>query len=128
MRECIAGVKFDCLLEQSRSLRCADRIVPRQSVALQHTLVGDKTRWRLAARSLGITHLYPTDERADDCLHDPVLDGENLVETSVEFFDPNMVAGLGVDQLDADSDTFADAPDATFNDKTNVQFPSDLLH
>ena len=60
------------------------------------------------------------DERADDRLYHPILDGEDRAQLSVEFFAPDLAAGLPVDQLDADADTFAHAPDAALDHKMNV--------
>jgi hypothetical protein len=85
------------------------------------------TGGRFAACALGIGGLHPAYERADDRLHHAILHGENLVRDAVEFFAPDMTAGVGIDQLDADTDPVACAPDAASDHRTNVQIAGHLL-
>jgi hypothetical protein len=61
-------------------------------------------------------------------LHHPVENGEDLIRPAVEFFDPNVVAGLGIDQLDADTHALAHAPDAACNEEAHVHLAGDLPH
>src|SRR6202044_390854 len=105
----------------------AGRFVPGQRVALEHALVGCEAGRRLAPRTLVHRHLHAADERTDERLHHPVENGEYLVRPAVEFFDPDVVAALGIDQLHADTDALAHASDAAADQEAHVQIAGDLL-
>src|SRR5687767_15091427 len=120
MSETIAGVELDCRFEKPGGFGATFRLVPGQCVGLQHIFVGRQTRRRLAARPLDVGGLYSADKRADDLLHDLVLDGKYAGQITVEFFTPDMAAGLGVDQLRGDANALTHAPYASFDDIPNI--------
>ena len=104
VRNGIAGIEFDRLLKQPGGFRRPLRFVPGERVALQYALVGRQARGRLAARAFCVGGLHPADQRADDGLHDAILDGKYLVQPVIEPLGPHMAPALGVDQLRVDAD------------------------
>src|ERR1700722_8918183 len=100
-----------------RCLRQTARISPRQCIALEHTLIRSQTGCWFSSRSHDIGYLKPTNQSADDGLHNLVLDGKQLRQFPVKFLGPNMAAGLVVDQLHTDADALADPPQAAFDDE-----------
>ena len=97
-----------------------------QRVALEHALVGIEVRRRLAARAHRVRYVHAADERAHDRLHDLVLDREDLGLRAVVPLAPDVVAGLGVDQLHADADTIAHAAYRALDHEADVQLTRDL--
>ena len=126
MRQAVAGIELDGAFEEPRGLGSAGRVVPEQGVALEHAFVGVEARRRLPACPLRVGYVHAPDERADDRLHDLVLDREDLGLRAVESFAPDVVAGLRVDQLHADAHAVADAPHGTLDDEAHVELARDL--
>src|SRR5207237_2814155 len=89
-----------------------------------HAFVGREARRRLAPRPLGIHGADAADQRADDALHQFVLDLEDLVGVAVEAIGPDMAAGLGVGQLRADADPPALPAHAALDDVADVELAS----
>src|SRR5579872_6507360 len=123
----IAGIYLDGLPEKPRCLRQAIQIIPTQCVAPQHTLISSETARRFAPRSRDVGYLDTAHEGTDDRLHNLVLYGEKLPQFPIKFFGPYMTTGLGIDQLRVDTYALAYSPDAAFDDKADVQLPTDLL-
>ena len=61
-------------------------------------------------------------------LGDLVLHRENVGEIAVVALGPDMIAGLGLDQLRGDPDAVAGFAHAAFEHIAHAQFAPDLLH
>ena len=72
--------------------------------------------------------MNPAHERADDRLHNLVLDSKKFCQIPIKFLGPDMTATLGIDQLRVDTDACAQSSDAAFDDEADIQFTRDLLH
>jgi hypothetical protein len=79
-------------------------------------------RWWLQRRllHLGLSHMS-----GKDCCDGPcnlILHLENIVDLTIIALGPTVSAGLGVEELRADTDTIAAPANAAFQDITDVEF------
>ena len=116
-----------------RSSACASSFCVRSTLLMQAHGADDEPPGvdavRLLARGakpfLGIEMRL---DRGDDLLGDVVLDGEDVLQLAVVFLGPDVLAGLGVDQLAGDADAPARRPDAALQHVAHAEFAGDLPH
>jgi hypothetical protein len=75
---------------------------------------GIKVFWRLAHRSLTLGTRNRRSDGHRDRLADLVLDREDVGQIAVVTFGPDMITGLGLDQLRGHPDTVSGFAQATF--------------
>src|SRR3546814_91988 len=64
--------------------------------------------------------------RGHDVLGDVVLDGENVLQLAVVLLGPDVLAGLGVDELNGDAQVPARRPHAALEDVAHAEIAGDL--
>src|SRR3546814_11139875 len=64
--------------------------------------------------------------RGHDVLGDVVLDGEDVLQLAVVLLGPEVLAGLGVDDLNGDAQALTRRPHAAFQDVAHAEIAGDL--
>jgi hypothetical protein len=98
-------------------------IEPSQALKIEVHRVGIRSLFRaarLGGGELGV-------QRVGQAPHDFVLHVEEIGERLIEPLGPEMIARLGVDELDVDAHAISAVLDATLEDITDVQLAADLF-
>src|SRR5207249_9948199 len=82
----------------------------------------------LAASALGSARLHAAHQGSDDRVHDLVLHREEICQRTIEALAPDMIAGLGIDELRGDPDAFPHPADAALDEEANAQLAPEPLH
>src|SRR5207247_10145460 len=123
-----SGVDLDRTLECALRLGCRCRVVPRERVAAQHMVVSVQAGRGLAASALGSARLHAAHQGSDDRLHDLVLHREEICHRTIEALAPDMIAGLGIDELRGDPDAFTHPADAPLDEAATTHPEPEPLH
>ena len=125
----IAGVELDRPLEQAQRpgvvLALAAMV---QHLAGEDALVGRHVVGGQPGRAVARRRLDPPRQGGDDRGRDLVLDGEDVLEVAVVALGPEVVVGLGVDQLHGDAHPLPDLAHAAFDDVLHAELGGELLH
>src|SRR6516164_4792716 len=120
-------IALDCLPKQIE--RSDDSFpIPGARQGTQIEIVGSKVARRPICRTADLSGLKGRfdDARYADCYF--VLQFEDVFERTVEVVGPEMRAGYGVDQLSGDANPLTRSANASFQNISDTEFPSDLLH
>jgi hypothetical protein len=83
--------------------------------ATQQVIIGRQTNRRLAQRLREFGFLDPPDQSRDDCLCDLVLYREDVIESAVVAFCPQVNSALGLNELSGDAHAVAGPAHAAFD-------------
>jgi len=119
----VGGVDCKSPLQQRDALaNCRRGVLVRKRKGTQIQIVRVKVFDRLAGRPLDLGLAQLRLDRADHVTCHLVLQGEDIIERTVETVGPDMRSGCRVDQLTSDPHSVARLAHATFEHLTHAQF------
>ena len=125
----IAGIELDRPLEQAQR----PGVVLAVAAVVQHlagedALVGRHVVGRQPGGAVARRRLDPPGQGRGDRGRDLVLDGEDVLEVAVVALGPEVVVGLGIDQLHRDAHPLPDLAHAALDDVLHAELGGELLH